>query len=67
MKKSERSFINQKIFKFSFYSFIFYFLFMKIALLGYGKMGHAIEEIALQKGHQIVLRINDLNLDDLTK
>ena len=40
---------------------------MKIALLGYGKMGHAIEEIALQKGHQIVLRINDLNLDDLTK
>ena len=40
---------------------------MKIALLGYGKMGHAIEEIALQKGHQIVLRINDLNLDDLTR
>lgn len=40
---------------------------MKIALLGYGKMGHAIEENALQKGHQIVLRINDLNLDDLTK
>src|SRR5665647_383524 len=40
---------------------------MNIALLGYGKMGHAIEEIALQKGHQIVLRINDLNLEDLTK
>lgn len=40
---------------------------MKIALLGYGKMGHAIEEIALQKGHQIVLRINDLNLNDLTR
>ncbi|MEO9144315.1 MAG: 4-hydroxy-tetrahydrodipicolinate reductase [Ginsengibacter sp.] len=39
---------------------------MKIALLGYGKMGHAIEEIALQRGHQIVLRINDLNLQDLT-
>jgi 4-hydroxy-tetrahydrodipicolinate reductase len=40
---------------------------MNIALLGYGKMGHAIEEIALEKGHQIVLRINDLNLEDLTK
>lgn len=40
---------------------------MKIALLGYGKMGHAIEEIALQKGHQIVLRITDENLGELTK
>ena len=40
---------------------------MKIALLGYGKMGHAIEEIALQRGHEIVLKINDLNLEDLTK
>ncbi len=40
---------------------------MKIALLGYGKMGHAIEEIALQRGHEIVLKINDQNLDDLTK
>jgi 4-hydroxy-tetrahydrodipicolinate reductase len=39
---------------------------MNIALLGYGKMGHAIEEIALQRGHNIVLRINDLNLNDLT-
>jgi|SRR6185437_11198050 len=40
---------------------------MKIALLGYGKMGHAIEEIAVKKGHEIVLRINDENLDALTK
>ncbi|HUZ57877.1 MAG TPA: 4-hydroxy-tetrahydrodipicolinate reductase [Hanamia sp.] len=39
---------------------------MKIALLGYGKMGHIIEEIALQRRHEIVLRINDENLDDLT-
>jgi 4-hydroxy-tetrahydrodipicolinate reductase len=31
---------------------------MKIALIGYGKMGKAIEEIALQKGHEIVLRVN---------
>ncbi len=40
---------------------------MKIALLGYGKMGHAIEETAVQRGHEIVLKINDLNLEDLTK
>ncbi|MEO5908035.1 MAG: 4-hydroxy-tetrahydrodipicolinate reductase [Ginsengibacter sp.] len=40
---------------------------MKIALLGYGKMGHAIEEIALQKGHEIVLRLTDENLEELTK
>jgi 4-hydroxy-tetrahydrodipicolinate reductase len=40
---------------------------MKIALLGYGKMGHAIEEIALSKGHEIALRIHDQNLNELTK
>jgi 4-hydroxy-tetrahydrodipicolinate reductase len=27
---------------------------MKIALIGYGKMGHMIEEIALERGHKIV-------------
>ncbi len=31
---------------------------MKIALIGYGKMGKAIEEIALQRGHEIVARID---------
>jgi len=40
---------------------------MNIALLGYGKMGKAIEEIALQKNHKIVLKVNDENLEDLTK
>ena len=40
---------------------------MKIALIGYGKMGHAIEEIALKKGHEIVLRITDENLQDLSQ
>ena len=40
---------------------------MKIALLGYGKMGHVIEEIALKRAHEIVLKINDQNLEDLTK
>ena len=38
---------------------------MKIALIGYGKMGKAIEEIALSKGHEIILKINDENLADL--
>jgi 4-hydroxy-tetrahydrodipicolinate reductase len=31
---------------------------MKIALLGYGKMGKAIEVEALKKGHSIILRID---------
>jgi 4-hydroxy-tetrahydrodipicolinate reductase len=40
---------------------------MKIALIGYGKMGQMIEEVALQRGHQIVLKINIDNLGDYTK
>ncbi|MFN0082921.1 MAG: 4-hydroxy-tetrahydrodipicolinate reductase [Ferruginibacter sp.] len=40
---------------------------MKIGLIGYGKMGKAIEEIALQKGYKVVLKINDENLSDFTK
>lgn len=40
---------------------------MNIALIGYGKMGKAIEEIALRKGHNVVLTIDDQNLADLTK
>lgn len=39
---------------------------MKIGLLGYGKMGRAIEEIALQRGHEIVVRIGIENLEDRT-
>ena len=39
---------------------------MKIALIGYGKMGMAIEEIARQRGHEIVLKINIDNLEDNT-
>ena len=36
---------------------------MKIALLGYGKMGKTIEKIALQRGHEIILKVDkdDLN------
>jgi 4-hydroxy-tetrahydrodipicolinate reductase len=40
---------------------------MKLALIGYGKMGKAIEEIALQRGHSIVLKIDIDNAEDLTK
>lgn len=31
---------------------------MKIALLGYGRMGKEIEKIALQRGHEIVLKVS---------
>lgn len=31
---------------------------MKIILLGYGKMGHEVEKIALQRGHEIIARID---------
>lgn len=37
---------------------------MKIALIGYGKMGHVIEEIAISRGHKIVCRIDVDNQED---
>jgi len=37
---------------------------MKIALIGYGKMGKTIERIALERGHEIVSVIDIDNLDD---
>jgi 4-hydroxy-tetrahydrodipicolinate reductase len=41
---------------------------MKIALLGYGKMGHAIEQVAEERGHTVVTRVgrND-SMEDITK
>lgn len=39
---------------------------MKIALLGYGKMGQAIEKIALERGHEIVLKIGTKNKAEAT-
>ena len=44
---------------------------MKIALLGYGRMGKAIESIAIERGHEIVLKIDvntkeyDISLADI--
>ena len=42
---------------------------MKIALIGYGKMGHELERIALERGHEIILRVDEQSFssDDLAK
>lgn len=39
---------------------------MKIALLGYGRMGKEIEKIALQRGHEIVIKTNSDENYDIT-
>ncbi len=31
---------------------------MKIALIGYGKMGKTIEQIAVKDGHEIIVKID---------
>ena len=44
---------------------------MRIALIGYGKMGKTIEEIATARGHEIVARstsehpVDQINFDDV--
>jgi 4-hydroxy-tetrahydrodipicolinate reductase len=37
---------------------------MNIALIGYGKMGKAIEELALRRGHTITCKISSQNLSE---
>ena len=39
---------------------------MRIALLGYGKMGKMIERIALERGHEIVLVVDEANRSVVT-
>lgn len=39
---------------------------MKLAILGYGKMGRAIERMAVNRGHEVYLKINSSNKDELT-
>ncbi len=39
---------------------------MKIALIGYGKMGKAIERHALKRGHEIILKVNSENSTSVT-
>ena len=38
---------------------------MKLAIIGYGKMGHAIERIARERGHEIVAIIDADNIIDI--
>ncbi len=38
---------------------------MKIAIIGYGKMGHEVERVAVERGHEIVLRVDLDNTGDL--
>lgn len=40
---------------------------MKIALLGYGKMGKTIETIAVKRGHTIVIKANADTIYDITQ
>lgn len=40
---------------------------MNIGLIGYGKMGKAIEEIALKAGHHVTLKIGSANQHDLNE
>lgn len=40
---------------------------MKIALIGYGKMGKTIEEIAVENGHEVVLKIDEHNTDQFNE
>ncbi|MEI9957445.1 MAG: 4-hydroxy-tetrahydrodipicolinate reductase [Ferruginibacter sp.] len=40
---------------------------LKIALIGYGKMGKAIEAIALERGHTVPLKIDINNINSFTK
>jgi len=32
---------------------------MKLAIIGYGKMGHEIEQVALERGHQIIVTVDN--------
>ncbi|MBR6774094.1 MAG: 4-hydroxy-tetrahydrodipicolinate reductase, partial [Bacteroidales bacterium] len=39
---------------------------MNVIILGYGKMGHEVEQVALQRGHKIIARIdNSSELENL--
>jgi 4-hydroxy-tetrahydrodipicolinate reductase len=39
---------------------------MKIGIIGYGKMGKTIEGLALAKGHEVILKIDKNNTDQMT-
>ena len=37
---------------------------MNIAIIGYGKMGKVIEDIAIERGHKVVMKINSQNVNE---
>ena len=39
---------------------------LKIILIGYGRMGHEIKQVAEARGHQILMTIDKDNLSDLS-
>jgi 4-hydroxy-tetrahydrodipicolinate reductase len=39
---------------------------MKIALIGYGKMGKAIEQVAQSRGHEIIMKVTSSNKNEAT-
>lgn len=39
---------------------------MNIAIVGYGRMGHEIEEMAVRMGHSVIIKIDAGNQDDFT-
>lgn len=45
---------------------IFNYLKMRVALIGYGKMGHEIEKILISRGHSVALIIDKENSEDLS-
>jgi len=50
----------------SYFGTVKYAVFMRIALLGYGRMGKEVETLAIERGHEIVLIIEKENAEDLT-
>ena len=38
---------------------------MRVAIIGYGKMGHEIEQVLIQRGHTVALIIDQNNTEDL--
>lgn len=40
---------------------------LKVALIGYGRMGHMIEEILLERGHRVVCTITEENREELSR
>jgi len=39
---------------------------LRLAVVGYGKMGHEVEAMALERGHEVILRIDRENAHELT-